>query len=173
MEHIVNGWDKLTDKPILNAITKQLRETITDSGLVDNQVKIYTDRQDQEFKIPGFYVYLANVLTTKGLRNREFMHKRKEYSYFIMYKNGENMLFQDNALQVLSLIDRGFQYLHLNEYTIQINEIEAEFNDLAMVITLRFVVPTRILYNLPVVQSLELEEEIKYASRNMGNTKQD
>lgn len=124
------------------------------------EIPIYTDRVDQDFKIPGFYVYLAYAQDRKKLRNREFINRVVNYSFYIMYKNGKDQMEQQDAINKYQIIRNIFTYLHVDtednkHFTFQVDDIDLSFNDEYMMVMLRFKVPYRIVLDADLVKSLE------------------
>lgn len=141
---------------LINSISLQLHQ---DEELKD--LPIYIDRVNQDFKVPALYVYLAYAQNRKGLRNREVLHEKTSYSFFILYKNGKDEMYQRDALDKYRIIKKIFRYLYVTNpetgevYTFQVDDIDLAFSDTAMTVTLRFKIPYRIVYDLETVKSLE------------------
>lgn len=141
---------------LLNSISLQLHKH---PDLAD--LPIYTDRVNQNFKVPALYVYLAYAQDRKKLRNKEMMNRNVNYSFFIVYKNGKDEMYQQDALNKYQIIRKIFRYVHVEtadkseEYTFQVDDVDLSFNDVSMVVTLRFKIPYRIVFDLDLVKSLE------------------
>lgn len=140
---------------LLNSISLQLHKH---PELED--LPIYTDRVNQDFQVPALYVYLAYAQDRKKLRNREFTNRNVNYSFSIIYKNGKDEMYQQDALNKYKIIREIFSYLYVTlpdgrKYTFQVNDIDLSFSDVAMTVILRFKIPYRITYDVDLVKSLE------------------
>lgn len=141
---------------LLNSISLQIHQ---DPDL--SEIPIYTDRVNQEFKVPAFYVYMAYAQSTKKRRDREVIDENVNYSFFILYKNGKDEMYQQDALNKYKELRRIFRYLNVvhpetgEVFTFQVTDVDLSFSDVAMTVTVRFKVPYRIRLILDDVKSLE------------------
>ena len=140
---------------LLNSISLQLHKH---PELED--LPIYTDRVNQDFKVPALYVYLAYAQDRKKLRNREFVNRNVNYSFYIMYKNGKDEMYQQDALNKYGIIREIFTYLNVEtpdgkKYVFQVDDVDLSFNDVSMMVMLRFKIPYRIVFDADLVKSLE------------------
>ena len=139
---------------LLNSISLQIHQ---DPDL--SEIPIYTDRVNQEFKVPAFYVYMAYAQSTKKRRDREVIDENVNYSFFILYKNGKDEMYQQDALNKYKELRRIFRYLNVvhpetgEVFTFQVTDVDLSFSDVAMTVTVRFKVPYRLI--LDDVKSLE------------------
>lgn len=140
---------------LLNSISLQLHQ---DPELKD--LPIYTDRVNQDFKVPALYVYYAAAGVRRGLRNRDIMMEKVNYSFLILYKNGKDEMYQQDALDKFKTIRKVFRYINVimpdgTKYVFQVDSLDMTFNDVAMTITVRFKVPYKIIFDADLVKSLE------------------
>lgn len=150
---------------LLNSISLQLHQ---EPELKD--LPIYIDRVNQDFKVPAFYVYLAYAQSKKGLRNFERINENVRYSFFIVYKNGNDEMYQADAIDKYNIIRRIFRYLYVKDpvtgekRTFHIDDIELTFSDWSMTATLRFKIPYSYVQKLETVKSMKhniiMKEEI-------------
>lgn len=141
---------------LLNSISLQLHQH---PDL--EELPIYTDRVNQDFKVPALYVYLAYAQNRKGLRNKEVLMEKTTYSFFILYKNGKDEMYQQDALDKYQIIRKIFRYLNVVDPTtgevriFQVDDIDLAFSDTAMTVTLRFKIPYKIVKVLETVKALK------------------
>lgn len=126
-----------------------------------SEIPIYTDKANQDFKVPAFYVYNAYTKIKNGLRNKQMFNQNVRYSYFILYKNGVDEMFQQDAMNKMQILRKVFRYIHVEDpkthekYTFHVNDFDVTFNDVAMTITIRFNIPYRYISELEKVKELE------------------
>ena len=83
------------------------------------------------------------------------------YSYFILYKNGIDEMFQQDALNKQQILRKIFRYIKVQDpktkeqYLFHVQDFDVTFNDVAMTVTIRFTIPYRYVFELEKVKELE------------------
>lgn len=126
-----------------------------------SDIPIYTDKANQDFKVPAFYIYNAYTKVKNGLRNRQMYNQNVRYSYFILYKNGVDEMFQQDAMDKQKILRQIFRYVKVvdpathKERIFHVQDFDVTFNDTAMTVTIRFTIPYRYILEVENVKQLE------------------